>query len=80
MTRPLTETLDEALARIKREKTIFCPWCDAIYEDEDGNCISYWGEDAPAGVICGHCDKVFEVHETVVRTYETKQITPTSEW
>ena len=71
--------IDEALAKIAHDSSIWCPWCATAYEDE-GHCVSFWGEDAPVEAQCGHCEKMFEVHETVVRSYETKKITPTQEW
>lgn len=65
----MNETIDEMMARIIREGKIWCPYCDAEYEDEDAQC---WGADAAVIVTCLTCEKEFEVDETVRRTYETK--------
>ncbi len=56
-------------------KNIVCPYpsCGEVYEDE-GECVSYHGEGEPVVVGCGQCGQDFEVHETVVRTYETKAV------
>jgi len=67
-------SLDEIMARMKREQEIHCPFCDRIYDDSDGyRCISYHGEDGPVEVECLNeaCEKPFMVTETVIRTYET---------
>ncbi len=61
--------------------TIICPYCHAPYDDsDDPQCVSYWGEESgPVVVEClnEHCEKEFEVHETVVRTYKTEKIEST---
>ncbi len=67
----MVETVDECMARIKRARGIQCPCCDETYIDEDGICVTHWGEDGPAIVGCLHCECEFVVHETVHRTYES---------
>jgi len=66
--------IDDMIARMKREREIHCPFCDALYDDsEERYCVSAWGEDPPKQAFCSSCERTFLVREIVTRTYETSK-------
>jgi uncharacterized Zn-finger protein len=67
----MSETIDQLMASMKREGEIHCPHCDAIYQDDEYQHISYHGEDSKEQVDCEICGKAFWLEEHVSRTYTT---------
>jgi DNA-directed RNA polymerase subunit RPC12/RpoP len=67
----MSREVDELLASITRDSEIHCPHCDAHYEDDEYQHVSYHGEESKAEVSCGDCGKDFWLEEHVSRTYTT---------
>lgn len=65
--------IDEIMTRMQREREIHCPYCDALWHDEDYQMVSMWGySDTPdSEAYCEECERDFIVRELVSRTYET---------
>ena len=60
--------------RYRKARKIFCPHCGEEYEDDEYQCISYYGtEDELWEIECPNldCEKIFYVEEIVDRTYKS---------
>ena len=72
------EWLDQRLKERRREETIWCPYCNLEFVDDDYNCVTVWGEPDTNTecheITCYHCEKDFLVEEIVRRTYESRKI------
>ena len=64
--------IERRLQQMQRDSEIHCPFCDALYEDEDNRHITYHGDGPAKAAECETCEREFFVEETVVRTYETR--------
>lgn len=49
--------------------SIKCPACGGLYEDENNRHVTHWGGTTHK-LLCGLCEYVFTVEETVLRGYE----------
>lgn len=68
--------LEAQLAAIRRAREIHCPYCDALWVDDEYQCVSFHGEEPDVEVQCEneHCELFFMVKAHVERTYETLQM------
>ncbi len=67
------ESIDQCLARMKKEQSITCPHCDKLLSDDFEfmeDLITYHAEDGAVEKECGWCLKTFWVKEAVRRTWE----------
>jgi len=69
-----TDGLRAEFVRDPRE-SIWCPYCEEQYDDDDYHCVTMWGEpETKTGfheVTCNHCGRDFFVNERVRRTYKS---------
>jgi hypothetical protein len=53
----LIEELERRMRQLQRDQEIHCPHCDAVYVDEERDCVTYWGEGPDREVECRDCDR-----------------------
>ena len=69
----MTDEFKKWEERYQRKHKIICPYCEEEYEDDEYQCISYYGtEDELWEIECPNldCEKIFYVKEIVDRTYK----------
>lgn len=67
------ESTEQYLKRMKKERSVTCPYCGKLLSDDfefmEG-LITYHAEDGPIEKECGRCLETFWAEESVSRTWQ----------